>query len=763
MMNVSQEILSQIVIWAKYAKFIPEINRRENWDELCDRNMAMHIRKYPMLKEEIKYVYNNFVRTKKVLPSMRSLQFGGTPIELNNARIFNCSFVAVDDPAAFWEAFFLGLSGVGVGYSVQKHHVDKLPIVQGPIKKSRRYLIADSIEGWADAVRMLVRAYFDGRSDPVFDYRDIRPKGTPLKSSGGKAPGPDPLRICLDKMRAIFNNAIGRKLSTIEVHDIMCTASDAILAGGIRRSALISLFDHDDLDMLSAKSGAWWELHPERGRCNNSVVLERGKIDKDQFLSIWKRVKDSGSGEPGFFWTNNKDLGTNPCCLSGESKVRVITSNMNQPEEIALKKVVDLYQDNNEVYIQTLNLDTNEVVYNKITAAQLSRPNAKTLKIITTNGKTIITTPDHKFYTKNRGWIEAQDLQLEDILVNSDLESDSIDTLVVGPIEDTYDVTVENTHSFFADDILVHNCEISLNSAQFCNLTIINAGSIESQEDLNARAKAAAFIGTLQAGYTDFHYLRPQWKETTEKEALLGVSMTGIAAGEIFKYNLEEAADETMNENERVAEIIGINKAARITAIKPEGTTSLVLGTSSGVHAWHDKYYIRRMRVGKNEALYDYMVKNFPDNIEDCQFKPHLEAVMSFPQKAPEGAITRDESALEFLERVKKLNIEWVHKGHRYGDNYHNVSCTASIRDNEWEEVGEWLWENRDNYTGISVLPYDNGTYVQAPFESCDEETYNRMMGQLHGINIDDVKEDDDHTSHNEIAACAGGQCEVNF
>lgn len=617
-MDISQKILSDITIFNKYAKFLPDEQRRENWDEICTRNAQMHIRKYPQLENEINDVYDKFVRTKKVVPSMRSMQFGGRPIELTNNRLFNCAYVAVDNPAAFWESTFLLLGGSGVGYSVQTHHVDQLPSVQGP-KKYRRYLVGDSVEGWADAVRQLVRAYFEGRAEPEFDFRDIRPKGARLITSGGKAPGPDPLRICLDHLRAVLNQAIGRKLTPLECHDMMCHIADAVLSGGIRRAALISLFSIDDYDMLGCKSGAWWELNPQRGRANNSVVLKRGDVTKEQFDNIWQRVKNSGSGEPGFFWTNDVNIGTNPCC------------------------------------------------------------------------------------------------------------------------------------------------EISLKSMQFCNLTEVNVSDVEDQQDLNARCIAASFLGTLQAGYTNFHYLRPQWRENTEADALIGVGMTGIGSGKVLPFDLVEAANCVNEENSRIANIIGIRPAARTTCIKPSGTSSLTLGSSSGIHAWHNDYYIRRMRVGKNEALYSYMINNFPGLIEDCKFKPHLESVVSFPQKAPEGSILRTEPALSLLERVKRFNQEWVHGGYREGANHHNVSCTISVRENEWGGVGEWMWNNRKYYTGIAVLPYDNGTYIQAPFEDCTEETFNQMMSLLHDINIDDVRENDDRTTLNDQVACSGNSCEINL
>jgi ribonucleoside-diphosphate reductase alpha chain len=328
--------------------------------------------------------------------------------------------------------------------------------------------------------------------------------------------------------------------------------------------------------------------------------------------------------------------------------------------------------------------------------------------------------------------------------------------------EDVFDLTVEDNHNFFADGILVHNCvEATLNPFQFCNLTELNVDDVESQEDFNERAKAAAFIGTLQAGYTDFHYLRSIWKETTEKEALLGVGMTGIASGKVLKLNMSEAATAVVDENRRVAELININPAARTTLTKPSGTSSIVVGSASGVHAWHSEYYIRRVRVGKNESLYKYMLENFPNHIEDCKFKPHLEAVMSFPQKAPEGAIMRNESAVHLLNRVRKISREWILPGHNSGKQRHNVSCTISIKSKEWEQVGKWMWDNRNDYNGIAVLPYDGGNYVQSPFEDCTKEVYEEMMKDLHEIDLSKVTEVSDNTSHTMEAACAGGACEV--
>ena len=617
-MKISTKILSEITVYMKYAKYLPELNRRETWEELVTRNMNMHIKKYPKLKDQIESAYQ-FVYDKKVLPSMRSLQFGGKPIEISPNRIYNCAYLPIDDYRAFAEAMFLLLGGTGVGYSVQKHHVDALPEIRKPnTKRTRRYLIADSIEGWADAVKVLVKSYFEGGTSYAFDFSDIRAKGARLVTSGGKAPGPQPLKECLIKLQGILDaKEDGDKLSSIEVHDMVCHVADAVLAGGIRRAALISLFSADDEEMIACKSGNWWEINPQRGRANNSAVLIRHKVTKEFFMDLWKRVELSNAGEPGIYLSNDKDWGTNPCC------------------------------------------------------------------------------------------------------------------------------------------------EIALRPFQFCNLCEINASDIESQEDLMARVRAAAFIGTLQAGYTDFHYLRPVWKRTTEKDALIGVSMTGIGSGVVLGYDMKSAAKAVKEENARVAELIGINRSARTTTVKPAGTTSLTLGTSSGIHAWHNDYYMRRIRVGKNEAIYTYLAEYHPELVEDEYFRPHDTAVISIPQQAPEGAILRTESPFALLDRIKKVHLEWVKPGHRSGNNTHNVSATVSLKADEWELAGEWMWENRDHYNGLSVLPYDGGTYTQAPFEDISKDQYEVMLQSLTNIDLTQVIELDDNTDLSGELACAGGSCEI--
>ena len=296
---------------------------------------------------------------------------------------------------------------------------------------------------------------------------------------------------------------------------------------------------------------------------------------------------------------------------------------------------------------------------------------------------------------------------------------------------------------------------------QFCNLTEVNVSNVVDQEDLESRVKAASFIGTLQASYTDFHYLRDVWKRNTEKDALIGVSMTGIASGNVLNLDMSSASNVVKAENERVAKQIGIKSAARTTCVKPAGTTSLVLGTSSGIHAWHNDFYIRRVRVGKNESVYSYLVQNHPELIEDEYFSPHTTAVISLPQKAPEGSTLRTESALQLLRRIQEVSNLWVKPGFKKGQNTHNVSATVSIRDAEWTDVGEWMWENRTSYNGLSVLPYDTGTYKQTPYEDCSKQTYEVLMSNLKDIDLTKIVEEEDNTDLKGEAACAGGVCTI--
>lgn len=615
-MDLGLEALSKTTVWSKYAKYLPEVKRRETWEEVVARYEIMLMKKYPELKKEImenaQYIYD-----MKVLPSMRALQFAGPAMEVNNARGYNCCFLPVDSYHAFSETMFLLLGGTGVGYSVQKHHVSALPEIHRPTKK-RKYVVGDSIVGWADAVKALMKAYFGKGPLPVFDFSDIRPKGARLVTAGGKAPGPEPLRTALFHVQVILDRKKdGEKLSPLECHDIMCHIANSVLAGGIRRSAMISLFSHDDEEMITCKYGKFWELNEQRGRANNSAVLKRGEISKEEFDQLWHRIQASKTGEPGIYWSNDIEWGTNPCC------------------------------------------------------------------------------------------------------------------------------------------------EIGLRPFQFCNLCEINVDNVTSQRDLNERARVAAFFGTLQAGFTDFHYLRPIWRTTTEMDALLGIGMTGIGSGRIMEFDLEHAAVQARQMNEDVADKIGINHAARMTCIKPSGTTSCVLGCSSGIHAWHNDYYLRTIRFGLDESISQYLLNNHPELCELDEQRPHDTLCVRFPIAAPHNSILRTEPVFQTLERVKHFSSNWVKKGHVAGLNTHNVSATIYVKDDEADAIGQWMWDNKDYYNGLSVFPYWGGDFAQAPFQDITKEEYERRIEHLKHLDLSNVVEEDDNVNFGQVAACAGAQCEV--
>lgn len=930
-MDLGLDALSKITVFSKYAKYIPEKKRRETWDEIVDRYVNMMVSKYPSLKEAID-LSSQYIRDKKVLPSMRALQFAGPAMEVNNGRGYNCAYHPIDSLYAFSETMFLLLGGSGVGYSVQKHHVAKLPpITKQENYKQRTYLIEDSIMGWADAVKVLMKFYFEGGFKPKFDFRAIRQKGARLVTAGGKAPGPEPLKICLTHIDAIMERKLdGEKLTPLECHDILCYIANSVLAGGIRRSAMISLFSHDDEEMITCKYGNWWELNEQRGRSNNSAVLKRGEVSEEEFFALWKRIEASGSGEPGIYWSNDLDWGTNPCCFIGSTLVATADGR----NAVSIKQLCD---EGYQGPVYSMQAQTGQVVTSYCSKVWKSREDAELIKVILDDNSSFTCTPDHRIMLRNGQYIQAQHLiegtslmpfnsykrsdrnyrmiqsntgrdiaqyahvaQYYDIIkegynsqhihhkdgnglndlpenlkaidasehnrqhmlgennafykmsyetrgqwsekqasrqkgennTNSNgltteemimrcfertvqkraklsyqevLDSCGVKFLSKGRLkemkantvgefseklaelanhkvvsveflsrrEDVYDMTVEGTHNFAiitsskdenfitSSGVFVHNCEIGLRPYQFCNLCDVNVSDIESQEDLNNRVGTAAFFGTLQAGFTDFHYLRPIWSKTTQKDALLGIGMTGIGSGEILKYDLDIAANCAKVMNTMISAVIGTNEAARITCIKPSGTTSLVLGTASGIHAWHNDYYLRTMRFNKNEDIAMYLEVNHPEICEDDILRPKDTLCVRIPVKAPEGSIFRTETAIDTLERVKKFSIEWINSGHVNGANTHNVSATINIKEDEWQVVGEWMWENREVYNGLSVLPYDNGSYVQAPFSDITEAEYNERVQHLKALDLTKVTEAEDHVEFSQVAACSGGSCSL--
>lgn len=905
-MNSSNKLLSDITAFRTYAKYLQNLGRRETLAETINRDMTMHLDRFPKLSRDIIKAFGN-VHDLSIMPSMRSLQFAGDAILKNNARQFNCSFTNIDGVRKFPEILFLLLSGVGAGYSVQKRHTSQLPRVGNP-REEGLFVVHDSIVGWAQALEMLVNAYFNNSIKPVFDLSGVRPKGSYLITTGAKAPGPEPLKYMLGEVEARLKKSIGRQLRPIEVHDIVCIISDCVLAGGIRRAATISLFDRDDEEMLRCKSGEWYINHPYRARANNSAVLPRNLVTKEEFDYIFSVCKDSGAGEPGFSWTDNLDWGFNPC-VTGDTEI--LTKDGH-------KRIDGLVDTNVDIW--------NGFEWSSVTP-KVTGTNQPTKKITFSDGRTLTCTDYHKFhiatdYLGRTDVVKAKDLQVGMRLIKhkfpilegskelseayvqgfhsaegmdgynyfyvpeykflpksfvpfdytvktkvdwlsglfdgdgSELKEGGLQLAAVDKefilnlqkllstigiqskvslsqkarmrnmpdgrgseklyqCQDLYRICIgavqmqelkalglkcermsfDKTHQRDASQfvkvvsvedagiaetvycfnepkrhlgvfngVITGQChEIALQSNQFCNLTTINQTGIRHEKDFLKRVYSAALIGTLQASYTDFPYLSDSWRTTTEHEALLGVSFTGVAdaPGIVTQDLLVKGANLVLEVNEKYARKIGINLAARTTAIKPEGTSSCVLGSSSGIHARHAQYYLRRIRMNKDDSLARYLSNVMPELVEDDKFSS-TGVVVTIPQESPSGSILREnESALDLFNRAMFYNNHWVANGHRSGVNKHNVSTTISVKDNEWEGIREAMWEQKDNYSGISLLPYDGGSYQQAPFEAITKEEYESVSKLVKEVDLSKVKEESDNTSRVETVACAGGVCEL--
>ena len=595
---MSLKALQEYTYVSRYANYNKKLKRRETWEESIDRVMDMHLRRYPQVKEEIEWV-RKLVKEKRFLGSQRALQFGGKPIEKKESRIYNCSASYCDRIRFFQECLWLLLAGCGVGFSVQKHHVAKLPNFLNTNRSLKKtYTIPDTIEGWSDALGVLLATYFphdefqDWEGFGVeFDYSLIRPKGSELSSGVGKAPGPEPLRIALEKIRDLLDRCIigGQdKLRPIDAYDIIMYSADAVLSGGVRRSATIALFSPDDHEMLTAKTGNWLYENPQRARSNNSILLVRDTVKKETFLELMNYVKEYG--EPGFIWASSTEQLFNPCCE------------------------ISLYG---------------------------------------------------------------------------------------------YD-------------------EYGNSGFQFCNLCEINGKKIKSIEDFVIAAKGAAILGTLQAGYTKFDYLGEASERITKREALLGVSITGMMDNPDILFDPEiqkEMALLITQTNKEIAAKIGINPAARCTTIKPAGSTSCVLGSASGIHPHHAKRYFRRVQGNELEPVLQYFKKYNPLATEKSVWsKNGTDEVITFCVEVPPGAKTKNDiSAVQLLEYVKLTQQNWI----AYGKDKnlcaqawldHNVSNTCSVKENEWEEVADFIYENRNYFAGISLLPASGDLdYPQAP------------------------------------------------
>lgn len=710
----SRDLLADFIFVGKYAKYSKDLKRRETFPEAVTRMKDMHTKKYghiegmtDIIEDAFSYIYDGWL-----LASQRALQFAGPGIEKHNMRIFNCTTSYCDRTRFFAEMFYMLLCGCGTGFSVQKRHVNKLP----PLAKkygqgnTLTWAIPDTIEGWADALDLLIGTHLQTRDyleicTLEFDYSLIRPKGAPL-STGGKAPGPEPLKIALDRVRKVLERAIDagqERLRPIDCYDIAMHASDAVLSGGIRRAASIALFDADDEEMMSAKTGNWYKENPQRARANNSAVLIKSDDNRALFARLMKSTKEFG--EPGFIFVSHPDHIFNPCA------------------EISM-------------------------------CPQL------------------ITAPN-------------------------------------GSIVENYTLDILENRSFYESEGYEYE-----SGWQTCNLVTANAAKIKSEADFERVVRAAAVIGTLQAGYTNPGYLGETSRAIIEREALLGISLTGIMESPEIVLNPDvqrRVAKIAIEVNERIAAMIGINSAARVTCVKPEGTGTLVLKASNGIHADHAKRYIKRVQSNRMDPVYQWFRDHNPHMCEVSVWNTNTEDdLVAFPMQAKHGAIVKDDlTAYEFLSHVLSTQINWVMAGTARPMSceglYHNVSNTCEVREHEWSLVENMIYANKEFFSGISLLGnYGDYIYEQAPFQrvysesdlimrfgfdsvnyakklytsgdtptDCNEDTKFiisalKLEEYWHALRLDMVPVDytelmefEDSTAQADAIACGGGACTV--
>ena len=614
---------------SRYARFIDEKGRRENWGETVDRYVDYIFNRTPAIQEnkELKTEIRSAIFNHELMPSMRAMMTAGKSADRDNTCVYNCSYLPVDDVKSFDEAMFILLCGTGVGFSVESKYINRLPEVPEKLFNSEHTIVVhDSKEGWAKSLRLLLAHLWAGEI-PKWNVESVRPAGARLKTFGGRASGPQPLVNLFEFAVALFKGAKGRKLNSLECHDLMCKIGEVVVVGGVRRSAMISLSDLDDERIRYAKAGPWWETAPHRALANNSAVYSSTPT-VGKFMEEWLSLYNSHSGERGIF---NRE---------------------------AAKKVVEKYG---------------------------------------------------------------------------------------------------NRDSGF--EFGCNPCsEIILRPYQFCNLSECVVRHDDNKETLLRKVRLAAILGTIQSTFTKFPYLRKVWQRNTEEERLLGVSLTGIydnplltTQGEKLNELLTELREEARRANEEFATLLGIPKSAAITCVKPSGTVSQLVDSASGIHPRHAKYYIRRVRGDKKDPLTQFLIQQGIPN-EACVYKPDQTVVFSFPQRAPEGLTRSDVTPISHLELWLTYQRYWCH---------HKPSVTISVEEKDWPSVGAWTWENFDEMSGVSFLPYSEHTYKQAPYSECTEEEYNDLKSQIPKINWEEFKEDTDNVEGAQMLACSSGSCEI--
>ena len=624
MKNNLPTVYQAVIAQSRYARFMPEQKRRETWEETVQRLVSYLEEKTPVLKKDIASI-KEAVLKQDIMPSMRLMMTAGEACERDNISAYNCSYLAVNNKRAFSEALYILMNGTGVGFSCERQEIRHLPEIPEALDMCDDVImVEDSKLGWAKAFKKLLSSLWEG-DIPTFDYSKVRPSGARLKTFGGRASGPEPLKRLFTFCIEIFKTAKGRKLTSIEVHDIMCMVGEIVVVGGVRRSALISLSNLTDKRMRDAKTGAWYNDFAWRGLANNSVAYTE-KPDMETYMDEWLSLVKSKSGERGIF-----------------NRVAAQTQAGKQGRD------------------STLNYGTNPC------------------------------------------------------------------------------------------------SEIILRDKQFCNLSEVVVRSTDTEATLTKKIVLATILGTIQSTLTDFKFLSHEWKQNTSEERLLGVSLTGIMDAKITSKPdpkmLERLRNVARKTNEKYAKILDVPVSASITCVKPSGTVSQLVDSASGIHARHNDFYIRTIRMDKKDPIYNFL-KDKGVQVEDEQYRPESTAVFSFPMRAPKGAVTRnDMTAIEQLEN-------WLVYQRHFCE--HKPSVTISVKDNEWMEVGAWVWKYFDEISGISFLPHSDHSYVQAPYQDCTKQEYEALLKKTpQTIDWETFIEEDDNTIGAQTLACTGGSCEI--
>lgn len=748
-MDSGLEFLSKFVVNRTYAQ-LKQDGTKESWDEICDRVENFLVSERPVVETQIRESMKA-VRDKLCVPSMRLMQFAGEAVKRDNLRAYNCSCIAMDSFDSFAELCYVLMCGTGVGFSVQKHHIGSLPKIELWVKPGHPFVIQDSREGWADSIKILMLCH-----EAEFDYSLIRPSGTHL-STGGTASGPEALMLGHEKIRAILQRSVGRKLTSVEILDICCIIADFVVVGGVRRSATIALYSQGDIAMRTAKSGEWWETHPWRARANISEVLHRSETSFDAFREVVTACYDSGSGEPGFVWLNDsRYIGVNPCQPSWAT---VLT-----PEGLSTIGAIDV---GSTIWSGKQWTKVTNKVYTGVKPV---------LELKTEHG-TVHCTENHRVF-ENGVRIEAKDaLRLDRCpFPGTELGNPVSDMILSREClgeTDVWDITVEaDEHSYWSGGHLVSNCsEIALPYQGLCNLSEVIVSNCLSPKQLYQAVKAAVVLGTVQASFTDFGFVRNEWQVNAKQHALLGVSFTGQAMHPSMYAYAQDLCDSAVFWNRRTADALGIEYADRIFCTKPSGSTSAVMGCSSGIHLPFSEYVIRRVRIDKSNPLTGNLVAYFGLSSHDGTYHPLEEdensknnIVISIPCHYAGAAAYADTSDYRTtLKDVVRFNEDFIQPTTLLGPDSHNVSCTLYYGEDEKDSLIWDLWEHRHKYNGLSLFPKSDHVYKQMPFEAITKEQYESIQavwGEAFKIFPWDAiewKTDERQGS----SACAGGQCEV--